>query len=188
MPREHILTGSHPAPSVVPDFSPDSSVGGTPGGYRSDDMISFNANNVENFQHMQTFGHNLPLNTLYTTPTTLDSTLGTSPDTRSPHNGHMTQFTPMDSRFTNFTPNNIGSWNQQSNQFGTSSPFDTYPIHAIRPAGNESALLHDHSSSNSGSPGCTLILKEIQPQNVGMVLDPLVRSGVHVKMQLYNGR
>lgn len=196
IPHQHILTASHPGPDVMTEYSPHSPADRNSLGFRSEDMMNMRPHsNMGNISNIQPYTNDLSLNTFYTSPTTLNSTMGNASDTRSPQALSMAPFAQMNSHFSSGTNSSVSSWNQHDQPFSAAPQMSTYPVtsggldtadtvHATNPG-----YLHDQLPSGSRSPsaGCTLVLEQIPPENVGIILDPLVRSGVNVRLKLYNG-
>lgn len=187
VPSQHLLTGSHSAPGMMADFGTGGSAGGTPLGYRPNDMLSLNTNNLNHIPHAQPYGNDLAMNGLYASPTTLDSALSAGSDTRSSSEMQLAPFTQMHSHFLGSTNTHVTSWNQHESHFNSSSQMEALPVTTTALENNgDGVYVHEQLAPGCRSPSCTLVLKQVPTENVGMLLNPLVRSGVNVKLQLYN--
>ena len=194
--RQHILTGSHPGPEMWNDYGSHGPAGSNPVNYHTHhDPLNIRTS-IGGSSSMHSYPGDVSLNTFQTSPSTMSNTIGSSSGSRSPHDISLTPYTPIHQHFNQPHDAQVSSWNQRELPLAESTHMSGWPPatlpgidahHSI--PGEHAAYVQEHIHSGSQSPnsGYTLVLKQLPPENVGMVINPLMRSGVNVRMQVYNG-
>lgn len=183
---EHILTGCHPDPNTYADFGASSPTGRTAIGFGADEMAMFFPTRHQGHYEASQSRHGVAMSAHdpascshveRAVPSLQSYNYGADLDYRSSHARDFTSRPVEQSPFTNMTALESSI---DTNLDYTRSPQQT-PVSPASAVSPQQAYPRPDSRSKY-----TLVLDQLQPEDLSMVLEPLARSGVNVRAQLYN--